>query len=141
MKTTIALGLLAFTSTLALAQEAESVTLLNNVEQIEGEGVTFDKAVVEVAKVSDTLVTTSTTYYNPRVWVGSYLDNFFVNYLNGNQFCRERGHREEADGSTIKCGEDESSYAEYNWYAKSWENKSTGSKNQCYPLYATIKCQ
>jgi len=140
MKTKIALCVLALTSSVTFAQ-AESVTLLENLEQIEGEGVAFDKAVVEVASIDGLLATSSTTYYNPRVWVGGYLDNFFVSSLNGNQFCRERGHHQEASGSTIKCGEDESSYAEFNWYSKRWEDKNTGSKNQCYPLYATIKCQ
>ena len=39
-----------------------------------------------------------------------------------------------------QCGEDEYEYAEYDWYGSAWVSKNTGSKNQCYPLYASIKC-
>ncbi|CAM4237128.1 hypothetical protein [Pseudoalteromonas byunsanensis] len=139
MKTKIALSLLAIASTITFAQVESTEQLVQNIEQ---DGVvTFDKAVVEVSKVDGVFATSATTYYSPRVWVRGYLESFFVNPTNGNQFCEERGHNQEVTGSTIKCGEDESSYANYDWYGKAWTKKSTGSKNQCYQLYSTIKCQ
>ncbi|MFC3031704.1 hypothetical protein ACFOEE_04125 [Pseudoalteromonas fenneropenaei] len=105
------------------------------------DAVAFDRAEMAVVEQQGVLATTAVTYYGPKVWVNGVLRPFFVNPTNGNQFCEERGHNQEISGSTITCGEDESGYANYDWYGKAWVYQSTGSKNQCYQLYATIKCQ
>ncbi|ESP94151.1 hypothetical protein [Pseudoalteromonas luteoviolacea] len=110
-------------------------------ESAENSNVAFEKAEVTIAASQGVFASGVVTYYSPRVWVNGRLQQFFVGPTNGNQFCEERGHNQEVSGSTITCGEDESSYANYDWYGKSWTYKSTGSKNQCYQLYATIKCQ
>ncbi|RJE73551.1 hypothetical protein CWB96_21910 [Pseudoalteromonas citrea] len=133
---TLALSLLAVLSTASVAAQSDIITLNSAVDT-----VSFDKAEVELFDKDGVFSASSTTYYGPKVWVNGRLQSFFVGSTNGNQFCEERGHNQEISGSTIKCGEDESSYANYDWYGKSWTYKSTGSKNQCYQLYATIKCQ
>ncbi|WP_405630273.1 hypothetical protein [Pseudoalteromonas sp. Ld20] len=91
-------------------------------------------------KLGATRRSSTVIYNNPTVRVNNSYRNMFVGSLTGNQFCKERGHKQEVTGSTIKCGEDESAYANYDWYDSQWVLKSTGSKNQCYPLYASIKC-
>ena len=131
MNKLIALGLLTSLSGIA---SAETINLKN----AEDTSVAFEKAEVTLASNKGIL---AVTYYNPRVRVYGRLENFFVGSTNGNKFCEQHGHDQEVIGSTIKCGEDESSYANYDWYGKSWTYKDTGSKNQCYQLYATIKCQ
>lgn len=100
----------------------------------------FDKAVVEVAG-DNSARASAVTYYGPKVWVNGRLEAFWLNYINGTEFCRARGHSDQVSGGTILCGEDEDAFAEFNWYSKTWGMKSSGSANQCYPLYATIKCQ
>ncbi|WP_462174415.1 hypothetical protein [Pseudoalteromonas xiamenensis] len=134
MKTSIALAVLA---TLTLSVQAETLSL----KASNSEGAAFERAELSMVEQNGTLATGAVTYYGPKVWVNGNLRSFFVNPTNGNQFCEERGHNQEVSGSTILCGEDESSYATYDWYGKAWTSSSTGSKNQCYQLYATIKCQ
>ncbi|KZN58565.1 hypothetical protein [Pseudoalteromonas luteoviolacea] len=134
MNKMIVLGLLAGLSSVVSAQTI-------NLENVDNGSVAFEKAEVTIAANQGVFSSGVVTYYSPRVWVNGRLQSFFVGATNGNQFCEERGHNQEVSGSTIKCGEDESSYANYDWYGKSWVYKSTGSKNQCYQLYATIKCQ
>ncbi|MBB1387329.1 hypothetical protein H5119_17625 [Pseudoalteromonas sp. SG45-5] len=107
----------------------------------ENEKVSFKRAEINMEEQQGVLVKTATTYYSPKVWINGRLEQFFVGSTNGNQFCEERGHNQEISGSTITCGEDESAYGDFDWYNQSWGMKSTGSKNQCYQLYATIKCQ
>ena len=81
-----------------------------------------------------------TFYYPKRHNQYGRLDYIFINATNGTQFCKEEGYRN-ATGGSILCGEDESSYTDFDWYAQAWKSKATGSKNQCYPLYRTITCQ
>ncbi|GAA4346920.1 hypothetical protein [Kangiella taiwanensis] len=78
-------------------------------------------------------------YYPKRPNQYGQLDYIFINATNGTQFCEEEGYRD-AIGGSIGCGEDESSYVTYDWYQQRWESQSTGSKNQCYPVYRTITC-
>ena len=113
-----------------------------NVNEINVESNTsFASSTTSVEHTSGSTKSLSTaTYINPTVRVDSSYSNFFVSFISGNQFCKERGHKREITGSTVKCGEDEYEYAEYDWYGSTWVSKSTGSKNQCYPLYASIKC-
>ncbi|MCF7499722.1 MULTISPECIES: hypothetical protein [unclassified Pseudoalteromonas] len=113
-----------------------------NTNEIDVEANTsFTRSTTSVEQVAGSATSLSTaTYLNPVVRVNNSYRNFFVGSLSGNQFCKEQGHKEEVTGSSVKCGEDESSYAEYDWYDSAWVSKSTGSKNQCYPLYASIKC-
>lgn len=68
-------------------------------------------------------------------------DYIFVTATNGSQYCKEvkGGNSRMVDGEMF-CGEDESSYNEYNWYQGQWVSKSTGSKNQCYPLLKKVTC-
>jgi len=81
-----------------------------------------------------------TFYYPKRPNQYGRLDYIFIEAKNGTQFCKEEGYRN-ATGGSIYCGEDESTYVEFDWYSQSWKSKSTGSKNQCYPLYRSITCQ
>lgn len=81
-----------------------------------------------------------TFYYPKRANQYGQIDYIFINATNGTQFCKEEGYYN-AIGGSILCGEDESSYTNFDWYLQSWKSKSTGSKNQCYPLYRTITCQ
>ena len=84
-------------------------------------------------------------YHAPqaRLSNGTYRD-IFVNATNGSQFCRALGHaarNTEGDGGSITCGEDESAYANYNFFGGRWDSTGTGGSNQCYPLYKTIVCK
>lgn len=81
-----------------------------------------------------------TFYYPKRYTQYGQLEYIFINAANGTQFCEEEGYSD-AIGGSILCGEDESSYSNYNWYAQQWQAQSTGSKNQCYPLYRSITCR
>ncbi len=67
------------------------------------------------------------------------LKMIFINSTTGTKFCEEEGW-EVMTGGTIYCGEDESGYVNYSFSQQRWVAQSTGSKNQCYPLYATITC-
>jgi hypothetical protein len=66
----------------------------------------------------------------------------FLTQDNGAQFCKEargvQGDRMVA--AEMVCGEDESAYIEFNRSTLQWRLKSTGSKNQCYPLFKEITC-
>jgi hypothetical protein len=74
-------------------------------------------------------------------WYPQRLNEYiFITATNGDKFCEEEGYGE-MSGGTILCGEDEASYADYNWYSQRWEMKATGSKNQCYPLLRSIYCR
>ena len=84
--------------------------------------------------------TSSATFTDPTVMtINGSEESFFVNATNGEYFCEGFGFNS-MSGGTIQCGEDESAYANYNWYNKVWEYEDTGSKNQCYPLFKTITC-
>lgn len=78
-------------------------------------------------------------YYPKRPNQYGQLDYIFINATNGTKFCEEEGYAD-AIGGSIGCGEDESSYVTFDWYAQQWKSQSTGSKNQCYPMYRTITC-
>ena len=85
----------------------------------------------------------STTYHYPKS-TNQYgqKDYFFVNATNGTQFCKEKkGSQSRIVDGEMFCGEDESSYNEYNWSTQTWNSKSTGSKNQCYPIFKKVVCQ
>jgi len=94
-----------------------------------------------IAAVSaQSFATSSATFNHPTVMTTSGSSSaFFVNATNGEYFCEGFGFEQMTSG-TIKCGEDESSYANFNWNDKAWEYEDTGSKNQCYPLFASITC-
>ncbi|MDG9667762.1 hypothetical protein ONV78_08470 [Hahella sp. CR1] len=79
-------------------------------------------------------------YYPQRMNQYGRTDYIFIDATNGTQFCKEEGYNNSVGGS-ILCGEDESSYITFDWYQQQWVSKSTGSKNQCYPLYRTITCR
>ena len=85
----------------------------------------------------------STTYHYPKS-TNQYnqQDYIFVNATNGTQFCKEKkGSQSRIIDGEMFCGEDESSYNEFDWSSQSWYSKSTGSKNQCYPIFKEITCQ
>ena len=109
-------------------------------------GVRYSKVQIEFTDSGSSLRPNGIyVYHNPQVEYrpGRY-DQFFVNQLNGTTFCRTLGHaarNTEGDGGSITCGEDESSYANFNYSTQSWEQDSTGSANRCYPLYKTIQCR
>ncbi|TMO75041.1 hypothetical protein CWC17_06960 [Pseudoalteromonas sp. S3785] len=137
---TLTFALLALSST-SINVFANSTISANEMTLNKDGQVTFTRAEVGIEERQGVLVNTATTYYSPKVWINGNLKPFFVGSTNGNQFCEERGHNQEISGSTITCGEDESAYGNFDWYNQLWTVKSTGSKNQCYQLYATIKCQ
>ncbi|GAA0368936.1 hypothetical protein GCM10009092_36490 [Bowmanella denitrificans] len=72
----------------------------------------------------------------------SYAKYIFVSATNGTQFCKEmRGNsNDRIVAGEMLCGEDESSYAEFDPVSQTWQVKSTGSKNQCYPVFKEITC-
>ncbi len=108
--------------------------------------VRYSKVFVEVRDSGSTLTAGGTYIYHAPMAKNQYggWRQIFVSSTNGTQFCRALGHRARntsGDGGEITCGEDESSYVEYDFYARRWVSKSTGSANQCYPLYKTIECK
>ncbi|WP_151174209.1 hypothetical protein [Pseudoalteromonas ruthenica] len=125
----------------ALSSTASAQSSAVNLAAPDQEQVSFTRAEVNMLNKQGSLAASTVTYYGPKVWVNGRLESFFVGSTNGNTFCEARGHNQEVSGSTVTYGEDESSYADYDWYGSAWIKKSTGSKNQCYPLYATIKCR
>ncbi|CAM3773892.1 MULTISPECIES: hypothetical protein [Pseudoalteromonas] len=133
MKTSYLSSLIVVLLSLGVSAQANEINVESN--------TSFASSTTSVEQVTGSTTSLSTaTYINPTVRVNNSYRNFFVGSLSGNQFCKEQGYKEEVTGSAVKCGEDESSYAEYDWYDSAWASKSTGSKNQCYPLYASIKC-
>ena len=108
--------------------------------------VKYDKVFIEVSDAGSYLTAAGTyIYHNPQAKNQyGYYKNIFINYTSGTQYCRALGHtarNTEGNGGQIMCGEDESSYVEYNFSNGRWESRSTGSANQCYPLYQTIECK
>ncbi len=57
---------------------------------------------------------------------------------NGNQLCREIGYTS-MSWYENGCGEDESSFLEYR--NGDWMSKSSGSANQCYPIFSKVVCR
>jgi len=108
--------------------------------------VRYDEVLVGLRDSGSRLSTTGVyTYSAPqaRLTNGSYR-SIFINATNGTQFCRALGHsarNTDGDGGKITCGEDESSFANYNFSSRRWESQSSGGANQCYPLYETIECR
>ncbi|MCW8875576.1 MAG: hypothetical protein OQJ89_06025 [Kangiellaceae bacterium] len=98
------------------------------------------KSTETVSKIETQAAVARTFYYPKRANQYGQVDYIFINATNGTQFCKEQGYYNATAGS-ILCGEDESSYTNFDWYSQSWKAKSTGSKNQCYPLYRTITCK
>lgn len=108
----------------------------------EEQSTSFVKKHVEFEKAEDSALMTSTvTYYTPQVYINGRLQRIWIDFTNGTQFCRQNGHSNQVDGGTIYCGEDEDSFADYDWYAGKWIFQDSGSANQCYPLFSTIKCR
>lgn len=84
-----------------------------------------------------------TTYSYPKT-TNQYgqLKYIFVSATNGSGFCEEKkGYPSRIIAGEMFCGEDESSYNEFDWNTKTWISKSTGSKNQCYPIFKQITCK
>ncbi len=109
-------------------------------------GVSYTKVFVEVKDAGSYLTPGGTYIYHTPMAVTQYgtSKEIFVSSTNGTAFCRALGHsarNTSGDGGEITCGEDESSFAEYDWYGSRWVTKSTGSANQCYPLYKTFECK
>ena len=98
------------------------------------------KPAEEMNKIETQAAVAKTFYYPKRANQYGQLDYIFINATNGTQFCKEEGYYN-ATGGSILCGEDESSYTNFDWYSQSWKSKSTGSKNQCYPMYRSITCR
>ncbi|QHJ11438.1 hypothetical protein FX988_01667 [Paraglaciecola mesophila] len=84
----------------------------------------------------------ATTYHYPKS-TNQYgqLDFIFVTATNGSGFCEEKKQTySKIIAGEMFCGEDESSYNEFDWSSKTWVSKPTGSKNQCYPIFKQITC-
>lgn len=118
---------LVFALVLGQGATAEETSKLKNVEA-------KDEAAIQAMARSKTF------YYPKRLTQYGQLEYIFINATNGTEFCEEEGYSD-ATGGSILCGEDESSYSNFNWWNQQWEAKSTGSKNQCYPLYRSITCR
>ncbi len=99
-------------------------------------------ALLVLSTVAISAFAAETTYSYPKR-VNNYGQNdfIFVSSTNGSQFCKEikGGNSRMVDGEMF-CGEDESSYNDYNWNQGQWVSKNTGSKNQCYPLLKKVTC-
>jgi hypothetical protein len=83
-----------------------------------------------------------TTHNYPKT-VNQYSQSkyIFVSSTNGSGFCSlTKGGNSRMVAAEMFCGEDESTYNEFDWYSKTWNAKSTGSKNQCYPIFKQITC-
>lgn len=63
------------------------------------------------------------------IWAGAY---------NAYGYCYMKGF-DDALTYTTTCGEDEMSFAEYKGGNK-WSTRSSGSKNQCYPILDSVTC-
>ena len=101
--------------------------------------MSFVIAVIVMATTSGSFAGTETFHLPKRENQHGYNKLIFINATNGNEFCEEEGYNKLIGGS-IYCGEDESYYVTYNWSQQRWISKATGSKNQCYPLYASMIC-
>lgn len=99
-------------------------------------------SVLVFASITGNTFAAETTYSNPkRANNYGYTKSIFVTATNGSQFCKEiKGGNSRMVNAEMKCGEDESSYVEFDWGTQQWKSKSTGSKNQCYPLFEKITC-
>jgi len=128
---------------LSVSAQAANVNVTTNPNVV---GVSYSKVFVEVIDAGSYLrAGTTYIYHNPKA-VTQYgaSKQILVSATSGTNFCRAMGHsarNTSGDGGEIECGEDESSYAEYDWYQSRWVSRSTGSANQCYPLYKTIECK
>jgi len=132
-----------FLSSLPFFANAANVSVDTNPNQTT---VSFSKVLVDVRDAGTYLRASGIyIYHAPKAKLSNgSLRSIHVSSLNGYQFCRAMGHRArntEGDGGEITCGEDESSYAGYNFYTSRWESESTGSANRCYPLYKSIECK
>lgn len=84
--------------------------------------------------------TSSATFNDPTVTTSNGYDKaMHLTTLNGRKFCEGFGFSE-MTGGTIACGEDENSYADYDWDSSTWVLTDTTSKNQCYVLFESITC-
>jgi hypothetical protein len=141
MKNALTLGLaLITTSASALAANVNVVTNPYVTD------VKYSKVFIDVRDSGSTLTAGGVYIYHTPMAKNQYgqFKEIFISSTNGTQFCRTLGHRARntsGDGGDISCGEDESSFTEYDFYARRWISKSTGSANQCYPLYKTIECK
>ncbi len=108
--------------------------------------VKYSKVFIDVRDSGNTLTAGGVYIYHApmaKTQFGTFKE-IFVDATNGTQFCRTLGHQARntsGDGGEITCGEDESSFARYDFYGRQWVTQSTGSANQCYPLYKTIECK
>jgi len=140
MKKLILISLLSFFSASAIAVNVSVQTNPNPLN------VKHDKVFIDVRDAGSYLRAGGVyIYHNPQArYANGRYDQIFVSSTNGTAFCRAMGHRARntsGDGGSITCGEDESSYAEYNFSTRRWVSKNTGGSNQCYPLYKTIECK
>lgn len=99
-------------------------------------------AEVSVAETqSEYTAAAGTTFYNPRgVTANGTSAQIWIVAGNGFAFCRQRGYRTMSN-YTGTCGEDESSYLDHVFSSNQWVFRSSGSKNGCYPLFASITCR
>ncbi|WP_086931685.1 hypothetical protein [Agarilytica rhodophyticola] len=84
------------------------------------------------------------TYNLPQASIpGSGNEYIFVTATNGSGFCvAQTGNtRDRIVDGQMMCGEDESSYAAYDFSSRTFFRQSTGSKNQCYPIFRSITCR
>ena len=123
--------------------QAANVSIVTNPSQTT---VSYSKVFVDVRDAGSYLQAGGIyIYHAPKAKLpNGQFDEILINATNGTQYCRSLGHsarNTEGDGGSIACGEDESSYANYNFFSGRWESEGTGGSNQCYPLYKTIECK
>ena len=64
---------------------------------------------------------------------------FYVNFINGRQFCQEQGFSHMIGGS-IACVEEEDFFMNYDIIQQRWESTFSGSSSACYPVFGSITC-
>lgn len=140
MKSLLAATLIFISST---AAQAANVTVSTNPNVT---NLKYTEVFVQVKDTGSTLTAGGTYIYHQPMAKNQFgqFKEIFISAINGTQFCRAMGHRARntsGDGGEIACGEDESSFAEYDFYGRRWVSRASGSANQCYPLYKTIECK
>lgn len=81
------------------------------------------------------------TFYSPRARPanGTGVRSIWLTASNGFAFCKQYGY-DTMESFTGTCGEDESSYLDHEFSTDTWIFRRSGSKNGCYPLFASITC-
>ena len=97
-------------------------------------------SLLSVAALSSAANAATVTFYDVTQNVPPASNNFSIwaGAYNAYGYCYMKGF-DDALTYTTSCGEDEMSFAEYKGGNK-WSTRSSGSKNQCYPILDSVTC-